>query len=380
MSPNYKSFIFGKMNVKIMMLMSILIFSSSSRLFGQSTAIASHWGASMFPTFEPRKEISLHFFGFTEFGKEIDAEGNYIFEPYNDISNTLGFNVVSFSNTRTYDRDVVKSNFLKRNILILGLIDDTATEWLQNEVIHRSNIKGSSKLLRVPRRIGEANDDVRPADTKSWPVIGFSQEFNLRFRSRSREKGQSGIAYRPLPFFIGSGWSIGSVNQEAFFQIGALSQDIELPSPLRRPFNYVGVTGLSGGAMLRSGLLLPGVIFKDLTASYAQFQGSIKIHWRIFEFPITTEFLVSSHTGFFVEKRSQEILDEIEERGQTPADVYKSKLAKRERYISVKLEFGKFVFESFNDTFGGKDTGPSFGANVSLIVSASDLNYIFKFL
>jgi hypothetical protein len=50
-------------------------------------------------------------------------------------------------------------------------------------------------------------------------------------------------------------------------------------------------------------------------------------------------------------------------------ETYQFKEPLKERFYSLKVQLGSFVFETYNDSKGGKDIGPSFGVRTSLVVS-----------
>jgi hypothetical protein len=40
---------------------------------------------------------------------------------------------------------------------------------------------------------------------------------------------------------------------------------------------------------------------------------------------------------------------------------------RREQFITFRLQLGDFVFETFNDVYGGKDSGPTYGFAVNFV-------------
>jgi hypothetical protein len=345
----------------------------------------SHWGAVMLPDLQERTEWGLHFIGFTRYGKEVDATGRYTFTPYNDIDRTMGFNLATVSCTRleaprlTFKalgcprfgrttsgdgRSVGASPFTTRQTIVLGFIDDRIPEWLQNRVIHWSNLK-RRKLLPVPRDVADTPDR-RPSLARSqyWPpVVGISREYFLRLYY---QQFQGGTDVRvPTPFFVGGGFGLGTVNQEGFLHAGAnvAENDFRRPVPLF-PW-WVKLRGISGGAMMRAGVLAPGYYFRDVTAHYVNLQGvgRATIDWA--NFPTQFEFALTSAHGFFVASRTEAQQEMVEELGPNadPTNVYQAKSALSERFIALRVRIGDFTIETYNDLIGGKDKGPSFGAH-----------------
>ena len=123
----------------------------------------------MFPDLDPVQHLGLQFYDFTEFDKIQNAGGQYL--RYNDIASTIGFNLVTLSNTRNLRReDAFASNLLLRSAIVAGYSFDQPTNALQNDVIHK--VGG---LARVPR-----------GDTMQRPLVNYAGERNYNCHASGR--------------------------------------------------------------------------------------------------------------------------------------------------------------------------------------------------
>ncbi|MGH1365354.1 MAG: hypothetical protein ACRBF0_17460 [Calditrichia bacterium] len=319
----------------------------------------------MLPELEERRDIGLHFLGFTQFGKEVLTGTNtYRFTPYNDIDETLGFNILSYSVFETADYFLNQDlSLTKRKTATFGVVNDYVTEWLQNDVIHWANWRGNSQLLRIPRDSTDTVNNTSLGPTKKVPIAGFSIEYFLRFDYSRKLPGRVEEAV-PSPFFVGAGFSLNTVNQELFLHAGSNLREAYLP----RKFSVygVGVRSVGVGGMIRGGLLLPGYHFDDLTSYYVNVQGMISTRITVRGFPILIQFAMTHANGFFVKSRSVDELAMINEfNGRNQSKVFQAKTPLNELFSSLRVRIGNFTFSTFNDGFGGKDKGPSFGAHIA---------------
>jgi hypothetical protein len=336
------------------------------------TTPSAHWGAIMLPDFQERTDYGLHFLGFTEFGKEVvPGTEQYLFIPYNDIHQTLGFNIVSYTRTTNFrlrrepiaGAPVTPSPLMRRFSFSVGLVNDVIPRFLQNDIIHWARWRGENTLRGVPRTLSDTPDDVGLGPTKSTPVAQFSDEYFMRLSYVRRRDGHEERV--PTPLFLGGGWTVGTVNQEGFVHAGATVADYVL-SPC---FAIGGVRLRSAGAggIARLGLLAPGVLLNDLTAAYGTVQGVGRLSIDWWSFPTQFEFGLTAMHGYFVATRTpadRAIIAEfpVETRD---IDVYQAKRALNERFLALRVRVGEFTFETYNDNVGGKDKGPSFGASIS---------------
>jgi hypothetical protein len=75
--------------------------------------------------------------------------------------------------------------------------------------------------------------------------------------------------------------------------------------------------------------------------------------------------------GFFAEPRSAaEIALASEPDHANLRDSPYTLRPKHERYMSTRVRIGEFCFETYNDSFGHKDKGPTYGAQISVDLGA----------
>jgi hypothetical protein len=345
----------------------------------------SHWGGVMLPEAQPRSEYALHFVGFTQYGKELIAGTHeYTFTPYNDIGETLGFNIFSYTRSGPSLRFTAGDDAVsRRHTYTVGLVSDWATQRLQNRVIHWANWRGDDRLDRVPRRKTDTPESTSDGPTK-WtrPLVGASEEYFVHLVSSRTRAGREERFRTPL--FAGGGYAFSTINQELFLQAGSDIYEISFRpgsnvatsgGSLPRIFGLIRIASLGAGGMARSGVLLPGMHFKDLTASYVNIQAVARLGLEVHEQPVQIDLALTSAEGFFVAKRDSAQLEMIEEVGHPPEKVYAAKLPMRERFMSIRVRSGSFTFETFNDFAGGKDKGPSFGAQIAF---SGDVASIFQ--
>jgi hypothetical protein len=334
---------------------------------GQVVTPSSHWGSLMIPEARERTEVGLHFLAFTEYGKEVDPQtGEYVLTPYNDMDETLGFNLLSLSHYDIINRRATSTASLSRRwTLTAGVIDDHIPEFLQNTVVHWNKLRRDS-LDRVPRSPSDTRTHTSRGPTRAWPpVLSVSDEYYLRVPYQRRTAG--GKTERGLtPLFLGGGATLGTLNQEAYLHAGTTMVDVELPEH-RVPVLGLQVRSVGFAGMARAGVLFPGYYFRDLTGSYVNVQAAGHAEVEVHSFPVEIGAAITEARGFFVATRTEAQWDAIAELppGTDPASVYAAKSPVDERFISIRLRIGEFTFETYNDLIGGKDKGPSFGAHVS---------------
>lgn len=341
----------------------------SSPLWAQNSVFPSpHWGGTTYPDLTPTKRVGVHFIGFTQYGKERDAEGNYTFEPYNDIDETLGLNLLAASNTRLFNRQLLRSTLTYRGMVFAGVTDDHVTRYLQNEVAHKWLQRPD--LPPVPRSTDDTYEPERISLGSSGTALaGYAGEVNLRMMSwvDSRTRGRLAV---PTGFFAGAGFSASTIQQEVYGQFGA--------HPLKR-WHVPGIPRcllldlqtVSVSAMSRAGVLLPGRVFDDIAGRYVTTQGTISLAFRLYlDYPVVVDYSVTGTSGMFVRGRTADERTKVRQDGRAIEDAYQSKEPLEERYYALKVRIGSFEFETYNDSTGGKDKGPSFGTRATLVVTS----------
>ena len=346
----------------------VVVLSVAPGLRAQSLVTPSgHWGAIMLPERQPTFFITAQFLDFTRFGKEVDATGKYLFIPYNDIPGTLGFNIASFTASNIVDlRHASMSPLSYRRTAYIGMKDDHIPEFLQNRVIHLGRLN-RTKLRRVPRELTDTPERATPVGASLPLIAGLSDEYFLRMQYNRNEKG---VEERVLsPFFVGGGYGLGTINHEAFIHAGFDPVEFRIARCITRKLPkclpFLRAVGLGG--MVRTGVLYPGAIMRDLTASYTNIQAVPRAEFSLWSYPFTVEYALTASRGYFVATRTPEQLAKIAEYppGTAKEKIYEAKSPKDEFFSSVRVRIGGFSFEMYNDSWGGKDKGPSYGAQVT---------------
>jgi hypothetical protein len=329
----------------------------------------AHWGAILLPDREHRLDLAFQAVLFTEFGKEVRPNGQYALVPYNDLRETLGFNVLSLSHTTSGATfPFTESSVQRRTSFAVGVVDDHLTEFLQNDLAHWAKIRGRNRLRRVPRRLGDTEATTSAGITLSTPILQLSQEFF--FRPQELDRVGATLRQQPSSLFAGGGYTVGTINHEAFLHAGL--------DPIGfRPSEGAGcrwglcLHGLEVGGMARAGLLVPSALLRDLTSSFASGQAVLRLEASIAGFPFSLEAALTDATGFFAEPRTQAESIEAAEREKPAASLYYQKRPKRERLVAHRLRMGQFTFEYLNDSVGNKDKGPTFGVSTGFNLARS---------
>lgn len=329
------------------------------------------FGGKFLPERQERTDFGVHFALLTEFDK--DTVGNaFTFRPYSDRRGVLGINVLSYQTVRAWRPRYRKGataleplgdahNVLVYEAVLLGGTGDAATQYLQNDVIHAANWRGREKLLPVPRRTSDTPDG-SPTSGQSFAanIAQYSTAVTYRLSTLRRE-GHRDIRHA-TPIFAGGGYSVGTLFQEAFVQLGLMDFDFVLDRPELLGFRLLSLGGFGAG---RAGVLLPGPHFPDLTEDYQLLQAGLRSRFAVGGFPIEYEFVRSAMRGFFVAPRTSDQWDLIAMRGQPARDVYEAKTPRRERFGAHRVRIGGFSFQVSNDSPGGKDSGPTFSAQMT---------------
>ncbi len=276
-----------------------------------------HWGALSYPDQEPRLEIGLSLFRFTEF----NGEG----ERFNGIGETIGLNLITFSWTEHFEERLEgwSANFT----LGIGPTRNQPTEWLQNDVIH----DGLWGIPTVPVEDKRKQTDfaVSGALTHWWSIIG--QKRNL---------------------FLGGGIQSGSLFHELFARAG-----VRRWSPIRT-IEYLNgkqegtvaslLRPLGFSGMVRGARITTGAAFNDLANAAYTAQGSISYGWYDEK---------TLHPWF-----------EIELGATIDSGIFNGALGDslEERFWTFALRAYPFTFETWNDQLNSKDFGPTYGGRLTM--------------
>lgn len=350
----------------------------------QSThAPGSHWGASGYPRLTEGLSVGFELLGFTEFGKDTNpapptsdgtpltadecrdarrAQGLDRSEPcgvrdrYNHVGETIGLNLLTFNYTHALERfNLRSSNVLFTTTVVLGWVGDTVTEWYQNDVIHRA-----LGLQRIPRDgvACDGGDDDNAWRCGIWGIGG-----DLTYQVYSLDRGRGRLGMRPTPLFVGGGGMVSNVMSDIHVQFGF--RRFELWGEAWPRVNRIVSLHISGVA--RGGVLAPGAIFDNVASHYAAANASVGLRLAKYRWPINIEFGYTGSTGMFVEqpRTTNGEGDEVQSQ-RLPLGI-------AERFYNLRVELGEFAFETYNDSAGGKDKGPSFGARILYTFSPGTL-------
>ncbi|MFT3926559.1 MAG: hypothetical protein QM778_28700 [Myxococcales bacterium] len=329
-------------------------------------APGSHWGASMYPRLQRGYSVGFEILGFSQFGK--DARGSdgavlkpgecsnpsmqgsmatpcAVRDPYNDIDETVGLNVIGFSWTHPLQRfNLNRSNLLFTLNVIGGWVGDKITQLYQNDVIHNL-----AKLRHIPR------EKVACENYSNFAECGiFGAGGELTYQFHSFDRGPKRLGLRPTPLFLSGGGMLSNVVSDLYVQAGV--KRFELWGPAWPKLDRI--VSLSISTLVRGGVLLNGFVFQEVGNYYVAADGTVGLHFAKYDFPVTLEFGYTGSSGMFVNARRQLASDGREiQSGPFPQ-------ALPERFYHLRVEIGEFAFETYNDAPGGKDKGPSFGARV----------------
>jgi len=346
-------------NLIIILGMAIMTFFFVSTLMAQSTTLpSSHWGGTLYPNTEQAKEIGVQFILFSEHdkykhsisnGKMICTDEIDFSKKYNHMNETLGFNLISMSNTRFIRKsDVLQSSLLYQGSLFFGLTHNQPTEFLQNRVIHTSNLRGADPLCKIPRE-----------KTPVYGLLGYSGQLSYFFNSLDRSR--RGTVQNRTPFFVGGGYAVSNIMQDAYIFGGF--RDMSSRELLWKRLR-ISISGV-----FRAGYPYKGFIFKNVANGYTIFQGSIKVVLFPYFFPIAIEIGRTAHSGLFLKEEFDDAIHNSLN-DLTPL---------RESFSYIFINIGSFKFEMFNDSAGKKDRGPTFGTRISATLYPTD-KYFNKLL
>jgi hypothetical protein len=336
--------------------------------FASAVSPDVYWGGLLVPEVEERDDLGLHFLAFTRFGKETLPDGSaYTFNPYNDWNHTQGFNILSYSQTRSMERvfgpngnePLLDSPIWITKSYQIGLVGDAITEFLQNDVVHWASWR-KSELLRVPRDTSDTFDHTSHGRSSNTPIVQYGRSYSVRFEYLRRQEDRTERV--PTSFFVGAGFTAGTLNQDLYVHAGSMPtlRRFDFPSPR----SDVRLRGAGFGFVVRTGLLYPGYFFRDVTSGYVSAQAAASLDIAIAHYPVEVTIAGTTLTGFFVAGRDSVQRAAAEEVGNGVDGHYQSKRALTERFLTFRVRIGRFDFETFNDSWGGKDKGPSFGARM----------------
>ena len=196
------------------------------------------FGALMYPDREPVRRLGLNFDRFTEFSKKKNEAGEYIFEPYNGITQTIGFNLITATNT---GRIANSRRWRYRIVLQAGYSHNQPTSFLQNDLFH--------KMLGLP----------------ATPVRETREDFDAGAALEITRWGRFLNGF----LFVGGGAGTGTITRQGFIYAGI------------RDFKPLIVSWLRVSAMTRGGLVKSGKAFgNNLSDYYINAQASLAL-WNM---------------------------------------------------------------------------------------------------
>lgn len=294
-----------------------LLASTPACLHGQGSPQSLHWGAIALPELDSYWEIGITLDRFTTTHKEGDDRDTI---PW-AIDENLGLNSLVIGRTLPLWG---RAGTVRVHGQI-GYTNDDPTAWLQNEFLHYFN-----DLEPVPDTVAARSSldaalglelngfvDIHPSP---WDWIDLN-----------------------MPIFGGIGGIGGTAYSEIYVQAGIHSQSWRIFNCTAPTLSY----------LFRAGLYVEGTeAFPEGTLN-----NSHRTHQVVLAVPIdrwwdgpaslpTIRVGLTRSSGIFMRRGT----DELEP----------------ETFCSVQFEWmdGDFTVETYNDTCGGKDTGPSYGVRV----------------
>ncbi|ALA58298.1 hypothetical protein [Nitrospira moscoviensis] len=281
-----------------------------------------HWGALAYP--DQVNTLSIGYTGnrFTQFNGERDQ--------FNRISETMGFNFGSVSWTQHWRC----LDGLSTNLTIgAGPTGEQPTRYLQNEFVHDA-VYG---IPKVP--VGRTRDEfdvMASASATYWlPVPSV-----------------------PRVFFLGGGFSHGSLYTEGFARAGFRRLPIGCALAGRPSCEaseagdwWLGqlVKGFRLSAMGRFGGIRSAAAFPEGTVSSQSYLGQASLSWGVYDPEGGEPFFeveggVTIDSGLFTSARGSTL---------------------EQRFWSLGFRVRNFSFETWNDQLNRQDFGPTYGLRVT---------------
>lgn len=352
---------------------------ATAAVHAQNYPLSFHWGAASYPHLRPTQRIGVDILDFTEFGQSTFGPGDP-FDPdsaerFSHYDSTVGFNLFVLSSTRPIKgRNYLKSNLLYRSTAMLGYTNEWPSEWLQNDLIHLNKTRDESLPL-----IG------RDGVLEGQGMLGYSGEFSWNPYDFALIQGRApDYMLDPTPLFLGGGFSLNTVFNDLFVHAGFHEATYKW-----RPFGLQldKAAYLSFSGMARAGLLKPAFDFgrwgldqelfvrvfedDDLAVHYVGAQASIRFHLAPYHFPMVLELAYTGSSGAFSNQVGSDgaYLPRQDRKPNRGSPL-------KESFISYRFEIGSLVWETYNDSPGGKDKGPSYGVRLFYVTSERTWDWI----
>ena len=296
------------------LLFGILPFCPHVR--AETPAPSVHWGSIAYPDQFNTMQLGGTFNRFTLF----DGSGN---RYHSTLNESFGLNFATASWTQHWQRWPGWSTNLTLGI---GPTGRDPTEYLQNNVIHP--ILGDAPVPVGARRENVIDGMVDGSVTRWFRLTDGTPEF-----------------------FLGGGFSLGTVYYEEFARVGArrASFDSFIPHWNDTPLHYL-TDYLRASAMARYGALQSSGLIHNVKPYSFLYQLSLSVgpygkdkrdpRWEL-------EFALTWDSGIFVDQTGQ---------------------SRKEFFWSVAATYAALRLETWNDSIHHKDNGPTYGFTVTLDV------------
>lgn len=290
-----------------------LLLGTAASTWAELPAPSVHWGAIAYPDRDPTLNAGLTLNRFTEFN------GKQPPEHYNNIRQTMGFNMASVSWTHRW------SEFKGWNTTLTvgaGPTGDNPTHFLQDAV---HDIRDFNRVPVGATR--SATDFAIDWSATRWGALIGPQE----------------------NAFGGLGLSAGSLYYEFYGRAGLrrlsladVAQTLTGSdmAALRTVSRFVRLSGMARYSRLHSGAafheVAPQSYLGQVSISLADYRETDHPGWEL-------EFALTVDSGLFVDRKGD---------------------ALEERFGSLALRFPYGSIETWNDLVNHKDYGPTFGASI----------------
>jgi hypothetical protein len=295
-------------------LFALLVVGIVPFVQAETPAPSVHWGSIAYPDQFNALQLGGTFNRFSQF----DGAGN---RYHSTLNESFGLNFATASWTRHWQQLPGWSTNLTLGI---GPTGRDPTEYIQNNIVHP--IIGNAVVPVGARRQDVIDSMVDGSVTKWIKLLDGAPEF-----------------------FIGGGFSLGTVYYEEFARLGArrVSFDSFIPYWNKSPLHYVS-DWLRGSAMARYGALQSSGLLHNVKPYSFLYQLSLSVgpyrkdkldpHWEL-------EFALTWDSGIFVDEMGQ---------------------SRKEFFWSVAATYAALRMETWNDSINHKDYGPTYGFTVTL--------------
>ena len=320
----------------LLLLAALALPSAHAGAQGLSVPSASY-GALTFPELESFWEFGLNFDRFTDSTKDIDYLDQTRRVPRYALRQTIGYNLAHLGRSWRWR----KTGSVIRVLALGGWAGDQPTNFLQNQFRHHDD-----NLHYVP--VDHPQHGVHGGLT-----LDINRWFDGTIQAGERTWLSSGI-------FLGAGGTASTIHNEVILQGGLRSfrwrlLGVDLPAP---------------SAMFRKAMFVRRGRVPDSTLANTYMLTGLSVRVPVDRWLNATllpeiELGRSSSTGLYLDDgllRRDDSLGLVKFRDP----LRKEQFRVRETFCTVALRWvgGDFTIETWNDTCGNKDIGPSYGARM----------------